>query len=51
MYVALMGVHDMSVGFSIGVNSICRSQDDCGQLTSLDFGSFGSLLFAKKTND
>jgi hypothetical protein len=51
VYVALMGVRDMSVGFSIGVDFICGSQDDCGQLTSLDFGSFVLPLFAEKVDD
>jgi hypothetical protein len=50
-YVALKGVHDNSIGFSVGVDSICGSQDDCWQLTSPNFGSFGLSLFSEKADD
>jgi hypothetical protein len=50
-YVALKGVHDNSFGFSVGVDSICGSRDDCWQLMSPNFGSFGLSLFAEKPDD
>jgi hypothetical protein len=50
-YVALKGVHDISIGFLVGVDSICGSRDDCWQLTSPNFCSFGLSLFAKKADD
>jgi hypothetical protein len=45
------GVREMSIGFSMGVNSTHGSQDDYGQLVGLDYGSFGLPSFAKKTDD
>jgi hypothetical protein len=51
VYVVLKGVHEIFVGFSIGVNFICGSRDDYGQLTSQYFGSLGSPLSATKTDD
>ncbi len=50
-YVALKGACDISIGFSVGVDSIYGSQNDCEQLTSLDFGSFGLSLFVEKVDD
>jgi hypothetical protein len=51
VYVVLKGVHEIFVGFSIGVNFICGSRDDYGQLTSQYFGSLGSPLSATKADD
>jgi hypothetical protein len=51
VYVVLKGACEISVGFSIGVNSICGSLNDYGQLTSLNFGSFGLSSFLEKIND
>jgi hypothetical protein len=45
------GVHEIFVQVLIGVNFIRGSQDDYMQLTSPDFGSFGSPLFVEKVND
>ncbi len=39
------------VGFLIGDNSIHGSWDDCEQHTGLNYGSIGSPLFVKKTDD
>jgi hypothetical protein len=50
-YVALKGARDISIGFLVGVDFIYGSQNDCGQLTSPNFGSFGLLLFVEKAND
>jgi hypothetical protein len=49
--VVLEGVCEISIGFSIGVNSICGSQDDYGQITCPDFGSFGLQLSIEKADD
>ncbi len=45
------GVHKMSIGFSMGVNSTCGSRNDYGQLTNPDYGSFGLPSSIEKTND
>lgn len=45
------GVHEIFIGFSTGVNFICGSQDDYGQLTGPDFGSFGLPLSIEKADD
>jgi hypothetical protein len=49
--VAFEGVCKMYVGLLTGVNSTYGSRNDFGKLTSLDYGSFGLPLFAKKTSD
>jgi hypothetical protein len=51
VFVALEGVCEIFVGFSIAVNSICGSQDDYGQITCPDFGSFGLPVSIEKADD
>jgi len=47
-YVALKGVHDNSIGFSVGVDSICGSRDDCWQLMSPNFAHLVCRCSLKK---
>ncbi len=51
VYVAFESVCEMSIGFSMSVNSTCGSRDDCGKLTDPDYGSFRSPSSAKKADD
>jgi hypothetical protein len=52
MFVGIIeGVCEISIGFSMGVNSTHGSQDDYGQLVGLDYGSFGLSSFAEKADD
>jgi hypothetical protein len=50
-YVALKGVCDICIGFSVGVDSICGSQNDYWQLMSPNSSSFSLLLFTEKADD
>ncbi len=49
--IVVEGVHKMSIGFLMGVNSTCGSRDDYGQLTNPNYGSFGLPSSTEKAND
>jgi hypothetical protein len=51
LFIDFEGARTMSVGFSIGVNSTCGSQDDYGKLMGPTYGSFGLPLFVEKADD